>query len=65
MAHFGNDQVAVVERDAVDLDENVMVAEGGDWGGLFELDVVEAGGAVEGILLGGGWCHCVCFCICF
>ena len=40
--YLRNDQVAVIERGVMELDEHVVVAERGNLGRLGELQVIEA-----------------------
>lgn len=48
-----NREVSVVERSVVEVDENVVVAELGNFGLFIEFEAVEAIFASEGPLLGG------------
>jgi hypothetical protein len=55
---LGDNQITVVERGAVQLDEDVIISNGGDFGFL-ELELVEAVFlALDGPLLLGSGCHC-------
>lgn len=52
-------EIPVVQGSVVNLDEDIMVAELGDGGAGVELQIIEAGLALDGPLTSRGWGHCV------
>ena len=50
--HLGDDQVSVVQRSVVEVDEDIVVTKGWDVGFFVELEAVEARFALNGPLLG-------------
>lgn len=54
-ADLGNDEVAVIERGIMPIDQNVVVAELGDWGRLGEFDILKSAFTGDVVLLRGCW----------
>lgn len=50
--YFGDDEVSVVQRSIVEVDEDVVVSEGWDVGFVVELETVEAVLALDSPLFG-------------
>ena len=50
--YFGDDEVSVVQRSVVEVDEDVVVSEGWDVGFVVELETVEAVLALDSPLFG-------------
>ena len=50
--YLGDYEISVVERNVVEIDENVVVTKGWDVGLFVELEAVEAVFALDGPLLG-------------
>lgn len=63
MCYLGDDEISVVQGDVVEVDEDVVVTEGGDVGFLIEFEAVEAAFALDGPLLGRCWGHWGCGCL--
>ena len=55
-SYLGDDEISVVERSKVKVDEHIMVTELGDLF-ILKLEVLEATGACDSPLFGGIWCH--------
>lgn len=54
-ADLGNDEIAVVERGIVPIDEDIVVAEFGNRGRLGEFEILETALAGEVVLFRSGW----------
>lgn len=54
---LGDDEVSIVERNVVEVNENVMLTQLGYLGLFIKLETVEAGLAGDGPLLRGCRCH--------
>lgn len=50
--HHGNNEISVVQRSVVEVDEDVVVTEGWDLSFVVELEAVEATFALDSPLLG-------------
>lgn len=55
--YLGYDQIAVIERSIVEIDEDIVVTEFGYISMVIELEAIKAILARDGPLLVGGRCH--------
>ena len=60
-AYLGDDQVSVIERGSIEVDQNLALAQFRKLGFLVELKTIEALLTLYSPLFGGCWSHCGLF----
>ena len=57
VGYLGDDEISVIQRGVMEVNEDVVVTQGWNVGFVVELEAVKAVFGLDSPLLGSRWCH--------